>query len=492
MTQPLHQTQVMSEFDFPIQQGRKGFRRALMLSPPVYDSQYWARWSQPAGLLRLSTFLKRQGYDVTLIDCMETDQKGFVQKRQRKVNGQSIIVQRDDIKRQIWHYGKDWQEIEKQLRAFEQAPDEVWISSIMTYWWESTRDLVALVRKVFPETQIIVGGMYPTLATQHARDNLGADIIFRGELKAASNEWTDFDLYQKTPSYSIITTSRGCPWDCNYCAARALNDGSNKMRERRPEDVLEEIESKMKMGVRRFGFYEDNALALKGHLQSVLELILERGHKLDLYAPEGFETRLLDYELLKTMKRAGFEKIHLPFETLKWETTESWNRRHASTASFEAALENAIKAGFRPRSEEINAFVLFGLPDEKLEDVMDSVLYVHNMVGSVIPMLFTPVPSTNIYRDQKKYLDSMGWDLQDLNGKFLPFLEYNREKHYPDLRGSDYLQLEALMSVLNSGKVMNRAANLFGNSLVSDSFQESVLGNKNVIHQQCAEILSPI
>src|SRR5207244_7889713 len=41
---------------------------------------------------------------------------------------------------------------------------------------------------------------------------------------------------------------------------------------------------------------------------------------LDLYAPEGFETRMLTEDLLRVMKQAGFDKVHLPFETLRWDT----------------------------------------------------------------------------------------------------------------------------------------------------------------------------
>lgn len=247
------------------------------------------------------------------------------------------------------------------------------------------------------------------------------------------------------------------------------------MRSREPEEVLEEIEYKMKRyGIRRFGFYEDNALALRGHLKRVLELIIERGYKLDLYAPEGFETRMLDEDLLRTMKLAGFKKIHLPFEALKWDTNLGWNRRHASTASFDRALDAAIRAGFKPRTEEINAFVLFGLPDDKLEDIMDSVLYVHHEVGSVIPMLFTPVPGTQVHTEYADYLHrEMGWDFQDLNGKMLPFLEFNRRR-YPELRASDYLELEKLMYVLNNGKFMSRAINLCDDSYASRGFRKAV------------------
>jgi radical SAM superfamily enzyme YgiQ (UPF0313 family) len=464
-------SEIVNDGTYPIPSGRPGFRRALLLSPPVYDAQYWARWSQPAGLLRIATLLKSKGYAVDLVDCMETDPRGLVRKRRRIVDGKPQTVLRDDVARSIWHFGLRWDEVEQRLRTLD-PPDEVWVSSIMTYWWESTRDAVTLVRRVFPRAQIMVGGIYPTLAPEHAADRLGADVIFQGELAEASNQWTDFSLYKTPPSYAILATSRGCPWDCHYCAARALNGGSNKMRWREPEDVLGEIEDKMaRFGVRRFGFYEDNTLVVRGHLQRILELIIERKHKLTLYAPEGFETRLLTMDLLRTMRQAGFEKVHLPFEALKWETNLGWNRRHASTASFERALDAAIQAGFRPRTEEINAFVLFGLPDDALEDIVDGVLYIHHMVGSIIPMLFTPVPGTHIYREHADYLHrEMDWDLQHLNGKFLPFLEYNRRR-YPDLRASDYLELEALMSILNAGKFLARTADLCGATRASSGFR---------------------
>jgi hypothetical protein len=179
-------------------------------------------------------------------------------------------------------------------------------------------------------------------------------------------------------------------------------------------------------------------------------------------------------ELLRTMRKAGFEKVHLPFEALTWETNRGWNRRHGNTASFELALDAAIRAGFRPRTQEINAFVLFGLPDDSLQEIVNGALYVHHMVGSIIPMLFTPVPGTVIYERHKEYLHGeMEWDLQDLNGKFLPFLEYNRRR-YPELRGSDYMELEALMSILNSGKVLWRSFNLCDAGPSSTSFQAAL------------------
>lgn len=469
--------QIVTNETFPIQEYPPGKRRALLINPPVYDAQYWARWSQPAGLLRIATLLRTKGYHIDFVDCMETNERGMVTKSRRyDSDGEPLVVKRDNIIKSIYRFGLSLEELENRLKSLE-VPDEVWITSIMTYWWESTRDVVALVKRLFPHALVLVGGIYPTLAPEHAQEHLGADIIFKGEIREASQLPTDLSLYSKPPTYAILATSRGCPWDCVYCAARTLNGGA-KVRTRTTEDILEEIQYKHKhLGIRRFGFYEDNALINREHFADVMQAIIERGLSLDLYAPEGFETRLLDEELLRLMKRAGFQKVHLPLETVRTDINRQWNRRHASTGSFERALESAIRAGFRPHTQEINAFVLFGLPDERLEDVVDSTLYAHHMVGSVIPMLFSPVPSTHVFRNHSDYLlKEMGWDLQNLNGKFLPFLEYN-QRNNPDLRASDYLELEGFMSILNDGKIHSRSMDICDNSIAGRGFRDKLDGN---------------
>lgn len=470
--------QVVTNETFTIQEYPPGKHRALLINPPVYDAQYWARWSQPAGLLRIATLLQTKGYEIDFADCMETNERGMVTKSRRyDAEGKPLVVKRDNIVKSIYHFGLSLEELENRLKKLE-VPDEVWVTSIMTYWWESTRDVVSLVKRLFPHALVLVGGIYPTLAPDHAQEHLDADIIFKGEIREASQLPTDLTLYEKNPAYAILATSRGCPWDCVYCAARTLNGGA-KVRTRTTEDILDEIQDKHKrLGIRRFGFYEDNALINREHFAEVMEAIINSGLSLDLYAPEGFETRLLDEELLRLMKRAGFQKVHLPLETVRTDINRQWNRRHASTGSFERALDAAIRAGFRPRTQEINAFVLFGLPDERLEDVVDSTLYAHHMVGSVIPMLFSPVPSTHVFRNHSNYLlKEMGWDLQNLNGKFLPFLEYN-QRNNPQLRASDYLELEGFMSILNNGKVQSRSMDICDLSLAGQGFREALVTGK--------------
>ena len=47
-------------------------KTALIINPPVYDTQYWAEWSQPYGLVRIAALLRKQGYrHIDFFDFME-------------------------------------------------------------------------------------------------------------------------------------------------------------------------------------------------------------------------------------------------------------------------------------------------------------------------------------------------------------------------------------------------------------------------------------
>lgn len=456
-----------------------GARKALLINPPIYDTQYWPHWSQPHGLLKIATWLRKCGYtDLRLLDCLATDKQRKVAFRRRG------YVSRDNITRRMWEFGWPLDKLRNELLRHANGelfrPDEVWITSIMTYWWTSTRDVIRLVQEVFdpPRPRILVGGVYPTLYPEHAEDRLSGEadevIIVPGEIcDEAANAWTDLSLYrdpvyEAKPIYAIITGSRGCPFNCAYCAQLKLNNGRRAVRYRDPEDVAEEVAQKRRdYGIREIAFYEDNLLFNREDFLARLDAIERRGLKLTIYAPEGIEPRLIERELLARMRRAGFQKIYLALETIDNEIGRGWNRRQATVEKFDRAVAIAQECGFRVGAQDLNAFVLFGLPGEDLQAVVNTALYASHRVGSVIPMLFTPVPGSILFEQHRRYLmEEMGWDLDRLNGKLLPFLEYNRRR-YPGLRASDYLELEAFMMRLNSSKVYERRFDVLGDSPIS-------------------------
>ena len=124
---------------------------------------------------------------------------------------------------------------------------------------------------------------------------------------------------------------------------------------------------------------------------------------LKLYAPEGVEVRLLHQDLafVKLMRDSGFQSVYLPLETMSRDVTRAWNRRHSHAGLFEGAVKICQDANFRLHDMEVNAFILFGMPDENLRDVVNTMFYASEMVGGLVPMLFTPVPGSIMFEQSR-------------------------------------------------------------------------------------------
>lgn len=625
---------------------------AILINPPIYDTQYWARWSMPHGLLKIATWLGNEGYDLKLFDCLNPyGEHSGVPERQAefesydavKKQKKSVVVLASTEEREEklsyklkpnekWKYifGMPPHELEDQLMNYKKSISrkkyktvEFWITSIMTYWWESTRDVIQLALRVFPEAKIRLGGIYPTLAPWHAETKLGIQpLVMKGdqldlnneeqmanhlvifsEVTPASNLDLATDLYddKERPPYTILTTSRGCPHICSYCASNVLNDGT-KVRTRSFEDVIAEIKDKFRKNTKVFCFYEDNLLMKMKEFKRILKAVLEdkslRGIK--IYAPEGIEIGValsdrkryllkmqadksilatLSIESLKEempiasiydaykdmkekgkikktlikfeedltqgsvvikeqsddhivlivgdedevilkkitkengrfdlifenqdlsslglylvgvpeivylMKLAGFEKIYLPLETIKKETNARWNRSWNSNLSrFETLLAALEEVGFDTRKQNVNAFVMFGLPGEDLEEIYDTALYASERVGSVIPMLFTPVPSTDVFEQYRPYIDEHGYDLHHLNGKLFPFfpmLQKQMKMKHPEyeVEIADYVRVESFMQRVNS-KINGQSVNIYADTKVSSTFRKVYSNYESVL-----------
>jgi radical SAM superfamily enzyme YgiQ (UPF0313 family) len=488
----------------------------------------------PYGLLRVATWLRSKGFLLKLIDCLEANnEKRTVAKKMRKVrklcSTEEYVPSRwagfrpaEDEKIE-YCFGLPPEELRKRLKAilakardarqslFEinvfPEPDEIWISSIMTYWWESTRDVIRVCREVFPKAVIRVGGIYPTLAPEHAIAKLGLreplhlqgreldplcsdqqrrDIIVSATIPEANPLSLDLSLYREDgtgepenggdwPKYTILTTSRGCPFTCAYCAANVLNEG-RKVWVREFGDAYDEVKYWFDKGIREFCFYEDNLLLGKSNFIELIRRIADDRDLdgIELHAPEGIEVRLLHPHVVQLMRRAGFKKLYLPLETVNVNMQKKWARTHTNMDKFFYALENAVAAGYKLHCQDINCFVLFGLPDEDLQAVYDTLVFASSRVGSVIPMLFTPVPSTPMFEMYRDYIEEKGFDFHHLNGKLLPFLDYNRRK-YKGLSARDYFALEGLMWRINA-KVRSESFNLGAGGRVSQAFREVFAG----------------
>jgi radical SAM superfamily enzyme YgiQ (UPF0313 family) len=257
----------------------------IVLLRPNYNSHIV---TPPLGLGYLASYLKKYGVEVKIIDGL------------RENLSTSILLQ----------------------RILSEKPDAVGITCLTAFYSEVT-ELANLVRK--NNIRCIIGGVHPTFLPYKTLLDSDADYVICGEgeialLKLIRDDFSkkdtpgvyskdDFEnkkkevkkaeiienlddlpfpdweqmnpnLYPKAPHGAIvknfpigvITTTRGCPYECTFCASPKFCD--RKIRFRTPENVIKEIKYLIKyFGVREIHFEDDNLTLKREHIEQIIILM---------------------------------------------------------------------------------------------------------------------------------------------------------------------------------------------------------------------------
>lgn len=410
--------------------------RALLINPPVYDFRLdWARWHQPCGLLQVGSFLKVHGHDVRLIDCLQPMQDKRVQRTKLD------CVHVEGAKLWRWHFGWSWERVEKrieELKSEEWEPDTIYVTGLMTFWWESSRDLVDRARTWFPKASVILGGVYPSLCPQHVKRNIRKATVDFELAKQAKKYPTDFGLYQSPPQFAGISLHRS----------------------RSATRIVDEIETKSELGVREYAFFDSQIPGSNPkHFENVLDLINERRLSVNLRALGNIPPRALNKSLILKMRQAGFRQIYLQ------DTLTSNANLSEDLDQYGRSVELLTKyGGYKARTEDITAMVVVGVPGENLEQVTTRLTHLAHIVGSVNLVPYQPTPGSKIYEQYKQYLPT---ELEKQNGKLFPFAQLNFAKF------SDYQELTRLAALLNS-KYRSTTFDFLGDDQIGQMVRQSI------------------
>lgn len=165
-----------------------------------------------------------------------------------------------------------------------------------------------------------------------------------------------------------ITTSRGCPYLCKFCASPNLWE--RKIRFRSPENVADEIEYLVRdFGVREIHFEDDNLTLKKEHIEKICRLILERRLKISWATPNGVRADTLDRELIRLMKRSGCYFLVFGIESGAQEILDNIQKK-TDLAAIERAVRLASLEGLITQG-----FFIFGLPGETEETIKRTVRF---------------------------------------------------------------------------------------------------------------------
>jgi hypothetical protein len=395
----------------------------LLVNPWIHDFAAYDFWAKPLGLLTLGGILREHGARISYLDCLDRfhplsaagslpparcGRGPYLKTAIAKPPGLA------DIPRNYCRYGipLDW--FRSDLESMD-PPDLILVTSLMTYWYPGVRETIDVVKSVFPGVPVVLGGVYATLCTEHARDSCGADRVVSGPGEGAilplvaeltgwspalrfdpqdlnTLPWPALDL-ERMLAHVPVLTSRGCPFKCAYCASHRLQP---RMMRRRPASVVDEIVHwHKKRAVHDFAFYDDALLVdARRHIIPLLEGIVAAGIDVRFHTPNALHVREITGPLARLMFRAGFHTIRLGLETTTFEGRQGMDRK-VSEAEFVRAVDHLKAAGFG--SDQVGAYLLAGLPGQDVTVVENSIARVKQAGVTPVIAHYTPIPHTPMW-----------------------------------------------------------------------------------------------
>jgi radical SAM superfamily enzyme YgiQ (UPF0313 family) len=388
----------------------------LLINPWITDFAAYNLWIKPLGLLSIANLLRKNGFLVTLIDCLD-----FQIKTKRYGDGKFFKTKIEkpfpfkSIPRNYSRYGIPEEILLKRL-SFLEEPDLICVTSGMTYWYPGVLKVIEITRKLFKKVPIILGGIYATLCYEHAKKHSDVDIVFNGSgelevLKLISEQtqfgnpqseirnenYPAFDLYPDL-NYVCIVTSKGCPFQCTYCASPFLTKGFFR---REPFKVAEEIEYwTTQYRINNIAFYDDALLIdPPKHFIPIMKEVIKKGIHCNFHTPNAIHIKEINDEVAKVLYRSGFKTVRLGLETSN-EATQIETGGKVDNQEFREAIEHLKRAGYS--SKEMGVYILIGLPGQRVGEAEESIALVKETGAKPILVEYSPIPHTPLFEKAKE------------------------------------------------------------------------------------------
>lgn len=294
------------------------------------------------------------------------------------------------------------------------------------------------IAKKFPKEKVIMGGVHASLvpdeAGQYARqvivgeaEEVIADVV-EGRLKDSivkgrpvhnldSLPYPDLSLLRGFKPASMITpisTSRGCPFDCNFCSVTKMF--GRQYRFRSAENVMGEL--KTRTITNTVFFCDDNFAAHPKRAHVLLDLMVKHRQASSREArltKNGWVCQVRcdaakDDELLKLMAKAGCRVVCIGFESINHKTLEAYDKKQTVDE-----IISAIRS-FHKRKIKIHGMFVLGGDDDNKKTIWDTVRFsLKHKIDTLQMMILTPFPGTKVHHDLDKEnrIFSKDWNLYD-------------------------------------------------------------------------------
>ena len=316
-------------------------------------------------------------------------------------------------------------------------PDLVGVSCLFSNKAWDAHNVCRLVKLANPNIITVMGGAHPTALPEETLKDENVDYVIKGEgeqvfkgfisslnfyghhrgqafgredmrgalvldsLPFPARHLLRNDIYmsgesphsglKQTPA-ATMTTSRGCPSRCTFCAIRSM--WGDAFRTRSPENVLAEIEHLVETyHIKELHFEDDCFTANKKRAMAILQGIIDHKWNLSLNSPSGLAIFAMDEELIDKMYEAGYYSLSFAIESGDQRILKLM-RKKVDHAKAHRLIQYARSLGMKTK-----AFYILGYPGETQDTVRETVLCAFDMEADW-SLFFpaTPLPGTEMMK----------------------------------------------------------------------------------------------
>lgn len=312
-------------------------------------------------------------------------------------------------------------------------PQLIGLSVTTRQWWRA-RTLMGEVRRAL-DVPIIAGGLHCTFAPEEVLAHPAIDYVCLGEGEGAlldlvealergdpplfiDNLWVKGglrpavrppiepidslpfmarDLLDEHPGVVHLTTQRGCPFPCTYCAARMYNtmykaEGTEYGRRRSPENVLAELHGLRSQGLLAYVIFIDDTFTILHHW--VRDFCAAYGEQLKVPFSINARVETVNPALLEQLAAAGCRHVIYGVESGSERIRRDVLRRPVRNQRFVDVFRWTREAGMM-----VTANYMLGMPGETRDDLQQTLDLAEELDAYDFGyFVFYPYPGTPLYQ----------------------------------------------------------------------------------------------
>ncbi len=403
-----------------------------LIRPPAVETFRFATTSitLPLGLAYVAAALEESGRRVQVVDAVGEQPTTYT----RYIKGFLVGLP-----------------VEAIVQRVPEHAEIVGISVIFTHEWPAVVQLIEGLKAARPELFVVLGGEHVTAMPSFCLRTSQADAVVLGEgeetvvalVDAVKNErplaqvdglafrdgtrlvvtprrqrrrdvdaiptpaWHLFDVANYNKHRFVggmwsarrtmpILATRGCPYQCTYCAAP--NMWTPQWIARDPVKVVDEIESYVRRyGARNFPFQDLTAIIKKSWILAFCRELLARRLDITWQLPTGTRSEAIDAEVAVLLKATGMISLAYAPESGSEETRrliKKQMRTDRLLSSIEAAIESDLNVAI---------FMVIGFPHDDPESLAENLPFLEDLASAGVTDcsvgFYMALPGTELFSD---------------------------------------------------------------------------------------------